>query len=231
MRIIIPILVLLFMGCNRSQNESPRQVWDTTNTETVIRPTPENGRQENTQTPALPGDRQYWQNPDLVLDKLGNLQDKTVADIGAGTGYFTFRLAERGARVIAVDIDPDYLSYINDRKDQLNTYRQQQIQTRLSEPDSPPLEPNEADIVLLVNTYTFLPDRVEYLKKVYDGISREGSICIVDYKNDEVPVISDETPVLNPEIVREELVEAGFKNIQLDLESLEFQYILTAKKQ
>ena len=112
----------------------------------------------------------------------------------------------------------------------MSSSRQQQIETRLSEPDSPPLEPNEADIVLLVNTYTFLPDRIEYLKKIHESLGRYGAICIVDYKNDEVPVISDETPVLDPSVVSSDLTKAGFQTIQLDSVSLEYQYIFTAKK-
>ncbi|MCA6078187.1 class I SAM-dependent methyltransferase [Fulvivirga sedimenti] len=230
MRIIIPILLLFMLSCSKPQSDAPRETWDTTGTGSAGSQVFDNNNIKESQPQALPGDRQYWQNPDLVLDKLGNLENKTVADIGAGTGYFTFRLAERGANVIAVDIDPDYLTYISDRRDQLSSSRQQQIETRLSEPDSPPLEPNEADFVLLVNTYTFLPDRVEYLKKVYAGLTENGSICIVDYKNDEVPVISDETPVLNPTVVRNDLTKAGFQKIQLDSVSLEYQYIFTAKK-
>ena len=230
MRILIPILFFLILSCGSPQGDSPRESWDTTGTNSIGPNTFEGNTTREPRLQALPGDRQYWQNPDLVLDKLGDLENKTVVDIGAGTGYFTFRLAERGAKVIAVDIDPDYLSYISDRRDQLSSNRQQQIETRLSEPDRPPLEPNEADIVLLVNTYTFLPDRIEYLKKIHAGLAGDGTICIVDYKNDDVPVISDETPVLNPSVVRSDLTSAGFRMIRHDSISLEYQYIFTAKK-
>ena len=50
-------------------------------------------------------DRNQWQQPDKVLTSLGELNGKTIVDIGAGTGYFAFRLLEKGAKVIAVDID------------------------------------------------------------------------------------------------------------------------------
>lgn len=53
-----------------------------------------------------------WQKPDLVLNTLGNLENKVVADIGAGTGYFSFRLAMRAKKVIAIDIDKDVLDTI-----------------------------------------------------------------------------------------------------------------------
>ena len=53
--------------------------------------------------------RQVWQKPNLVIELLGDLQDKTIADIGAGVGYFSFRLAEKANRVIAIEIDENSL--------------------------------------------------------------------------------------------------------------------------
>jgi len=222
MRLTILLLVLLTQSCNNGVKEQSNTSWDTTDlAEDYLRkPVPE----------AMPGDRQSWQNPDLVLDKLGNLEGRTVADIGAGTGYFSFRLADRGAEVVAIDIDEDYLSYIAERRDELPALQSGQIETRLSEENDPLLEPNEAHIVLLVNTYTFLDDRIEYLNKIRTGMIDGGILCIVDYKNRQVPVISDETPVIEESVVTTELKEAGFTEIQLDNQSLEFQYTITAKK-
>src|SRR5690606_25963163 len=60
--------------------------------------------------------RVIWQKPDLVLSLLGNLKGKTVADIGAGTGFFAFRIANQGARVIAIDIDPRAIAWIDEEK-------------------------------------------------------------------------------------------------------------------
>ena len=225
-RLIPYLFLLLAVACSQTGNEqTSRPSWDTTpDPEAVI------DRLDNTQTPSMPGDRQSWQNPDLVLEKLGNLTNKVVADVGAGTGYFTFRLADLGAKVIAIDIDPDFLSYIDDRREQLTSSQQEQISTRLSRPDDPLLELNEADIVLLVNTYSFLPERINYLRLLNKGLAANGMICIVDYKDANVPVISDETPIVQAGTVRQELMEAGFSNINVDNSSLEFQYIITAKK-
>ena len=60
--------------------------------------------------------RETWQRPDAVIAALGPLEGKTVADLGAGTGYFSVRLAQAGARVLAVDVDPRFLDYIARRK-------------------------------------------------------------------------------------------------------------------
>ena len=65
-------------------------------------------------------DRSAWQKPDEVIALLGDLNGKTVMDIGAGSGYFTFRMAAKGARVIAADVDQRFLDFITEKRKQLN---------------------------------------------------------------------------------------------------------------
>jgi predicted RNA methylase len=57
-----------------------------------------------------------WQKPDLVIQQLGDVNGKTVADLGAGTGYFSRRIAYKGARVIAIDIDPQAIQWMQEQK-------------------------------------------------------------------------------------------------------------------
>ena len=56
--------------------------------------------------------RQNWQDPKFVIEALGNLENKSIADIGSGTGYFTFQLAVPAKKVIAIDIEQRFLNYI-----------------------------------------------------------------------------------------------------------------------
>jgi 2-polyprenyl-3-methyl-5-hydroxy-6-metoxy-1,4-benzoquinol methylase len=176
-------------------------------------------------------DRKDWQNPSLVIEKLGELKNKTVADIGAGTGYFSFRLAQEGARVIAIDIDPQFLTYIEERQEEvLSSSDTPLVTTRLSRTDDPLLSPGEADVVLLVNTYTYIEDRISYLQKVKKGMSEEGKLAIVDYKDETNPVSPDTQSLLAPEIVQAELEQAGFTDVVIDESSLQYQYIIIAKK-
>ena len=60
--------------------------------------------------------RAIWQKPGLVIEKLGDISDKVIADIGAGTGYFSFRLAPRAKKVIAIEIDEALIKYIDSSK-------------------------------------------------------------------------------------------------------------------
>ncbi len=174
--------------------------------------------------------RGSWQNPDLVIDKLGNLSGKVIADIGAGTGYFTFRLAPLAEKVISIDIDQRSLQFIEDKKAELSVEQSEKIETRLTLQDDPLLTSGEADIVLIVNTYHFIEGRVAYLKKVREGLSQDGLLVLVDFKSAEVPVVAPEELMVAMGDAASELESAGFSNIVIDATSLEYQYIITAQK-
>ena len=176
-------------------------------------------------------ERSEWQNPELVVQKLGDLQDKVVADIGAGTGYFTFRMAEKGAQIIAIDIDERFLSYIEERKTELqHIIPEDRVETRLSLENDPLLKKGEVDAALLVNTYHFLGNRVEYLKKIKNGLKQGGKLIIVDYKAGQMPVGPPEEVKISPDEATDELLQAGFENIDVDESGLQFQYIISAQK-
>jgi len=175
--------------------------------------------------------REYWQNPELVIDKLGDFSGKTVADIGVGTGYFTFRIAPEAGKVIAVDIENKFLEYIEDRKFELgNSELAQKIETRICEPGDPHLQEEEIDIALIVNTYHFMSKRVSYLQKIYKGLKNEGILLLVDYRAGEMPVGPPESLKISMQIALEEVSKAGFKIMEVDTSSLQFQYLVKAVK-
>ena len=173
-------------------------------------------------------DRKSWQNPQLVIEKLGDISGKTIADIGAGTGYFTFRLAPFAQKVIAIDIDSRFLSYIEDKRDQSPEEIYQKIEIRLSQPEDPLLENSETDIVLIVNTFHFINNRIGYLKKVKQGIKEGGKLVIVDFKEGNMPVGPSEDTKISPSMVVDEVMKSGFGDVSIDLTSLQYQYIIIA---
>jgi tRNA G37 N-methylase Trm5 len=174
-------------------------------------------------------ERTDWQNPELVLQMLGDLEGKVVADIGAGSGYFSFKIARKAKKVIALDIDPRALDYIKEQIEIVGDWSKN-IEPRLTPADVPNLLQAEADVVLIVNTYGFIPDKKTYLPRVLNGIKPGGKLVIVDFKAGAIPVgPSDEFKVKVAEAVRT-LKETGFHNISKDEKSLEYQYIITAEK-
>ena len=173
-------------------------------------------------------ERTEWQNPEFVVNLLGDLTDKTVADVGAGSGYFTFKIARKAKKVIALDIDPNSLEYIQNQKSIVGKWADN-IDTRLTPADVPNLLDNEADIVLIVNTYAYIPNKDQYLSRLKKGIKKDGTLVIIDFKNGDIPVgPSDEAKVPSRRL-EQSLQKAGFSRIKTDIKSLEYQYIITAK--
>ncbi|MGW8121761.1 class I SAM-dependent methyltransferase [Roseivirga echinicomitans] len=172
--------------------------------------------------------RTEWQNPDFVVNLLGDLSNKTVADVGAGSGYFTFKIARKAKKVIALDIDPNSLEYIQNQKSIVGSWAEN-IDTRLTPADVPNLLDNEVDIVLIVNTYTYLPNKEQYLSRLKKGMKQGGLLVIIDFKTGEIPVGPSDEAKVSSKTLALSLKQAGFTNIESDNQSLEYQYIITAK--
>ena len=165
MRKLLALLMLLTFGCENVSKESDSGQDSIGNEAVLSVDSSENTNsseyfdlgnfQELVEKYEAP-ERSEWQEPDFIIDKLQPVKNLVVADIGAGTGYFTFRLAEEGAKVIAIDIDDRFLDYIETRKTELlESVNPSQISTRLSSENDPFLRENEVDVALLVNTYHF----------------------------------------------------------------------------
>ena len=170
--------------------------------------------------------RAQWQKPGEVIGSLGSLDGKTVADIGAGTGYFAFPLAKKAAKVIAIDIDQRFLDYIEQRK---HAEKTSNIETRLTAPDAPGLKPGQADVVLIVDTFHHIENRIEYLKKLKGVLGKAGLLVIIDFKKQKPPPGPPIELRLAPEQVESELKSAGFALVSTDPDLLPYQYIIKAK--
>jgi SAM-dependent methyltransferase len=178
--------------------------------------------------------RMIWQKPELVLDRMGDITNKVVADIGAGTGFFAFRLTPMAKKVIAIDINQNLINVIDSiRTVELSDADQNKLETRLADPDDPHLGTDETDIVLMVNTYLYLGDRVEYLKNLKKGIAPGGKIIIVDVKRQRLPqgeFLPPQSIRVPQHLVEEELEQAGFQLLSSDDTSLIHQYMVVAQK-
>ncbi|NJN33299.1 MAG: class I SAM-dependent methyltransferase [Saprospiraceae bacterium] len=127
-------------------------------------------------------DRLIWQKPEMVIKRLGDLSQKTVVDLGAGTGFFAFRIVSKAKRVLAQDIDQRFINFMDSAKMELPTEYRIKFETRLGEMNDPKIRKGEADAVIIVNTYMYIQNRVEYMKKLRAGLAKNAMILIVDYK-------------------------------------------------
>jgi SAM-dependent methyltransferase len=171
--------------------------------------------------------RGAWQNPELVIRKFGDISGKIVADIGSGTGYFTIPISRVAKKVIAIDIEQRYLDYIEDRKLELPIQQADRIETRLTVENEPNLHSDEVDAVLMVNVFYYLSDREKYMQIVRNALRENGVLVLVDFKTGDMPVGPAEDKVKAEDVVAI-LRVAGFEQIAVDEESLQYQYIITA---
>jgi len=176
--------------------------------------------------------RDSWQKPELVIEAIGETKGKTVADIGAGTGYFTFRLAFSAKKVIAIEIDQNMIDLIELFRVNLPPDIKDNIETRLVKPTETGLELNEVDIAVIINTIGYIDNPVQYLQKLKEGINTNGQIAIVDFKNKYLTI--DAPPVeerVSQDSVTSYLSQAGYTNIKINTQTLDYQYIITAQNQ
>ena len=175
--------------------------------------------------------RVIWQKPELVLSLLDSLKGKTVADIGAGMGFFTFPLLPLAEKVIAIDIDPFFLHHIDSVKiANLIPEDRDRLETRLVKGDKIPLRDQEIDAALIVNTFMFIPNHISYLKELLKKLKPGGTLLIVDFKKRQMPLGPEQAYKIPLYIVENELFEAGFSVVKAYDMLLEYQYILVAQK-
>lgn len=127
-------------------------------------------------------DREAWQKPDEIMDVLGIADGAAVADIGAGAGWFTIRLARRvgpNGVVFAQDVQPEMLGAIRRRVAREGL---RNVQTRLGSDSSPNLPVRALDAVLVVDVYPEVTDRVAFLRNLAAALRPGGRIGVVNYR-------------------------------------------------
>jgi SAM-dependent methyltransferase len=151
--------------------------------------------------------RDTWQKPDEVLDALHFGPSARIADLGAGTGYFSVRIAKRipEGKLFAVDIEPDMLRHVRERAHREHLSVLVPIQASAETPNLPEV----VDLVLVVDTYHHIDNRVTYFAKLRESLRLNGRVAIVDFKADtpEGPPLEHRIP---PEKVIAELSAAGY---------------------
>ena len=152
--------------------------------------------------------RDAWQMPDRVIDALGIKAGESVADIGAGTGYFAVRLAKTAARpkIYAVDVEPSMLEHIKKRAAHEGLAN---ITTVLAGPDRTNL-PEPVDVVLIVDTYHHIPNRTAYFTALKDSLKPGARLAIVDFRKD-APSGPPKEFRFTPDQISAELQQAGFR--------------------
>ena len=126
--------------------------------------------------------RDGWQMPARVIDVLGLSPTASAADIGAGTGYFSMRLARAVPRgqVYAVDVEPAMLEHVRKRAAGEQLQNVVAVQASVTSANLP----GPVDIVLIVDTYHHLPSRPTYFRELTKSLAPGGRVAIIDFRKD-----------------------------------------------
>lgn len=175
--------------------------------------------------------RVLWQRPKTVLEKFGDLSGKSVADIGAGTGFFSFRLVPHADHVLAIEIDTAMTNFMNTIKERLPDTLRNKLEIRLVKPRHPGLKPEEVDNILIVNTIGYLLREPRYIEYLKSSLKSNGKLVIVDFKKDTEDFDTSNFPKVDAEELKKALESVGFIHVETDKRSLDYQYIITAEKE
>jgi ubiquinone/menaquinone biosynthesis C-methylase UbiE len=141
-----------------------------------------------------------------------------VADIGAGTGYFSRRFAMHAAKVYAVDIDKGLL-------DIAAKSAPPNLVTVLADPDNPKLPPSSVDVVFFCDVLHHIDGRVAYLRNLKKTLKPGGRIVAIEFYKRDLPLGPPDSMKLSEETVISEFREAGFRLNRRET-FLPYQYFL-----
>lgn len=176
-------------------------------------------------------ERDAWQQPDRVVDALpAPPKGATVADIGAGSGYFTRRLALMvpEGRVYAVDVDGEFEDYLLENREQWGTPN---IEPRLAHYDDPMLPEGSLDLVFSANTYAYIRNRVPYFTRIRASLKPEGRLVLLDFRPDATPpegIAPQPQHRVGADAAKSELAQAGFE-VEAEETFLSHQWFLVLR--
>jgi len=174
-------------------------------------------------------ERETEEAPELALDALGLRAGMVVADVGAGTGYMSLRMARRvgpTGKVYANDLQPEML-----QKLRANTQREKlsNVETVQGTEADPKLPPNTMDLVLLVDVYHEFSQPQAMLDKIRESLKPDGRLVLLEYRKEDPKVPIRPEHKMSVAEVKTEVEAEGFKLDQV-IEKLPRQHIIIFRK-
>jgi arsenite methyltransferase len=170
-------------------------------------------------------ERDAYQKPDEVLTALSIKPGEVIADIGAGSGYFTFRLGHHvgnNGKVYAIDVSPDMILHLNRRVRDLKAMN---VSSILADPDDPLLPERSVNRFFFSNSWHHIENHTKYLSLMKTMLKPGGEIIMIDFQKKELPV----GPPMQMKIAREDLIKQmegnGFR-LAKEHTFLPYQYFL-----
>ena len=173
-------------------------------------------------------EREDEEKSSRLLGALELRDGETVVDLGAGSGYFTFRIAPRvgkAGKVLAVEIQDEMLQKIRQRALALKITNVEVV--KCSETD-PKLPVKGVDLVLMVDVYHELAYPFEVMTKIRDALKPGGRVFVVEYRKEDPGVLIKQVHKMSVEQVKKEMKAVGLTHVRT-LETLPLQHIVIFK--
>ena len=152
-------------------------------------------------------ERDAWQKPHEVIRALALKPDAVIADIGAGTGYFSARFANMTpqGRVYGVDTEPDMVKHLAERARREGL---KNLTAVAAQPGDPRL-PEKADLIILVDVYHHIESREGYFRSLRKALKPGGRVAVIDFRMDS-PAGPPRSARIAPDAVKAEMKRAGY---------------------
>jgi ubiquinone/menaquinone biosynthesis C-methylase UbiE len=169
--------------------------------------------------------RDAWQKPEALVRGLGIEPGMVVADLGAGTGYLSRHLARAvgdDGTVLAVEVEPNLVAHLRTRAEREKTAN---VVPVLGSAANPRLPAGGVDLIVVVDTYHHVDDRLTYFRSLRRALRPGGRIAIVDWEKRDLPVGPPADHKLAREVVVKEMEAAGW-TLAGEPDLLPYQYVL-----
>jgi ubiquinone/menaquinone biosynthesis C-methylase UbiE len=170
-------------------------------------------------------ERETEEQPQLVIDALEIKPGQTIADLGAGSGYYSFRIAPLvgpAGKVLAIDIEPGMLDAIAQRARREHVGN---VATVRSSAQDPNLAPGSVDLLFMVDVYHELEYPYEMMTKVRTALKPRGRVALIEYRAEDPDVLIKPLHKMSERQVRREMQAAGFKHVNT-VRTLPLQHLI-----
>jgi ubiquinone/menaquinone biosynthesis C-methylase UbiE len=173
-------------------------------------------------------ERAAEERPDQLVDLLDLADDTVIADIGAGSGYLTFRIQPRVLRgkVVAVDIQPEMLANVEAKRDELGISN---VETVLGTEGDPNLPDRSIDAALMVDAYHEFSHPREMMEGIVRALVPGGRVYLVEYRAEDPHVPMLPLHKMSEKQARLEMAAVGLEFVE-NKEGLPWQHILVFRK-
>ena len=174
-------------------------------------------------------ERESEENPDLAVSLLGLKPGMTVADIGAGVGYYSFRFAAKvgpSGKVFATDLQPEMLRLLRQRLDRAKIAN---IEPVLGSETESKLPDESIDMVVLVDVYHEFSEPRKMLASIRKALKPDGRLVLLEFRKEDPRVPIREEHKMSVAVVKQELAADGFALDKL-VTDLPWQHIFFFKK-